>query len=695
MIRAERKPRTAQAAGEGTVRDRVRRDATLRLLAALVVTVGITAVIYSSVLGTRALCFDDPEYVGKNRLVQQPGWGTVGRFFGEVLEPSSVGGYYQPLAMTSLMLDYALGGRPNNIYVFQRTSYVLHLANTALVVVLVYLLFGRAWVAAAAGLLFGLHPTSVESVAWIAQRKATLSAFFSLLSLVLYVVYARRPSVWRYAGCLVMLLLALLSKPTSTPLPLLMLLLDYWPLNRLGKRAVVEKLPLLALSAVFAVITVISQARTASVTAPGGPSGGQALLVLCHNVVFYLWHFCWPRTLTPYYPYPQPLTIAQPMVLAGVVGTAVLVALLIVSWRYTRAFVVGGLFFFVAIFPALGVVGFANTIAADRFLYLPMVGLLLPVAWLLTRVLDAARAGSRAALATTAAVVVLAALVVLDAWGTRQYLSLWRDTETLHRHMIAVVPDALEPRCSLGSFFEEEGRGEDAIALYREVLAREPRYLKALNNLGNSLTERGRAAEAVPYLQRAIELKPDFVQAHVNLASSLAQLGRVEEAWRHFNQAQQIKPLGAGTYNAFGVALAQGGRPEDAVRCFTEALRLVPDSADVHANWGNTLAMQGRLAEAIEHYEQSLKLDPAASETHSNLGNVLFQLGRLDESLAQHAQAVKLDPRNADSHYNYGVVLERAGRTEEALAQYREALRLNPGDARAQASIRAMEGRQP
>ena len=619
----------------------------------------------------------------------------MGRFFGEVLEPSSVGGYYQPLAMTSLMLDYALGGRASAPYAFQRTSYVLHLANTALVVVLVYLLFGRAWVAAAAGLLFGLHPTSVESVAWIAQRKATLSALFSLASLVLYVVYARRPSAWRYVGCLVMLLLALLSKPTSTPLPLLMLLLDYWPLNRLGKRAVVEKLPLLGLSAVFAVITVISQARTASVTAPGGPSGGQGLLVLCHNVVFYLWHFCWPRALTPYYPYPQPLTVAQPMVLAGVIGTAVLVALLVVSWRYTRAFVVGGLFLLVAIFPALGVVGFANTIAADRFLYLPMVGLLLTVARVLIRVVDAGRARAHAGLARAGAVVAVTAVAVLAGWGMRDYLLRWHDTETLHRYMIAVVPDALEPRCSLGSFYDEEGRGEDAIVLYREVLAREPRYLKALNNLGNSLTERGRAAEAVPYLQRAIELKPDFVQAHVNLASSLAQLGRVDEAWRHFNQAGQIKPLAAGTYNAFGVALAQAGRHDDAVGCFAEALRLAPNSADVHANWGNTLAMQARLAEAIEHYEQSLKLDPTASETHSNLGNVLFQLGRLDESLAQHAQAVRLDPRNADSHYNYAVALERAGRAEEALAQYRETLRLNPRDARAVASIRAMEAQHP
>lgn len=262
----------------------------IRLLVGLLAVVCILVfAVHWPALSARALSFDDSQYLTKNLLVQNPGWTSARRFLTEVLEPSTVEGYYQPLAMISLMTDYALGGRADNLMPFHRTSLALHVANTALVTVLLYLLFGRAWVAAGVGLLFGLHPMTVEPISWVGERKTLLSAFFALWCLILYVRYAHK-SDWRlWVGCLVMYVLALMSKPTSTPLPLLMLVMDYWPLRRLKRQAILEKLPFFVVGGIFAVITYISQSRTASAALPSEYGLERIPLILCHNIIFYLY----------------------------------------------------------------------------------------------------------------------------------------------------------------------------------------------------------------------------------------------------------------------------------------------------------------------------------------------------------------------------------------------------------------------
>ena len=201
-------------------------------------------------------------------LVQNPGLGSAKRFLTEILEPSSVEGYYQPLAMISLMLDYAAGGRENHLRPFHVTSLALHTANTALIIVLLYVLFGNIWAAAAAGLLFGVHPMTVEPIVWVAARKTLLATFFSLWSLLFYVRYCNRGGRKSYLGCFATYLLALMSQPTSVPLPAVMLLMDYWPLKRLSVKTFLEKLPLFILGGIFAGITYISQHRTGGTISP-------------------------------------------------------------------------------------------------------------------------------------------------------------------------------------------------------------------------------------------------------------------------------------------------------------------------------------------------------------------------------------------------------------------------------------------
>jgi len=256
----------------------------LAILAVLMA--GAVTFAHWPVLEARALCIDDQEYLTANRLVQHPSWASAGRFLGEVVRPSTVGGYYQPLAMISLMLDYAVAGRADNLRPFHRTSLILHVANALVIMWLLYALFGRPWVAAGVALLFGVHPMTVETIAWVGERKTLLAAFFALPCLLVYVGYARRGGWKLYSACLALYVLALMSKPTSTPLPLVMLLLDFWPLKRLSRWAVVEKAPFLLTAGVFAIIAIVSQ-RHLELSAVRPLSAGQTLLLICFNLVFY------------------------------------------------------------------------------------------------------------------------------------------------------------------------------------------------------------------------------------------------------------------------------------------------------------------------------------------------------------------------------------------------------------------------
>ena len=317
-----------------------------RILANLIIIVCILVfIIHLPALSGRALLIDDDQYLTKNVLVQNPGFNSIRRFFTEVLEPSTVKGYYQPLTMISLMGDYALGGRPENLKPFHRTSLLLHMANTALVIILLYLLFGHAWIAAGVGLLFGLHPLTVECVSWISQRKTVLSAFFALWSLLLYISFARKRSWKLYAGCLLMYVLALMSKPTAIPLPFLMLLLDYWPLKRLNRQAIKEKLPLFTSGVIFAIVIYISQSRTFFVTLPGQYNPRYIPLVFIHNTAFYMFKIIWPVNLSPYYAYTKPMGLSDPVILAGILVTCLMVNLMIFSLRKTRSVLTACLFF--------------------------------------------------------------------------------------------------------------------------------------------------------------------------------------------------------------------------------------------------------------------------------------------------------------------------------------------------------------
>lgn len=668
----------------------------ITVLAVLIVVVGVaTAIAHWPALSARAVMFDDEHHV-EHPSVQNPSLGSAGRILSEVLNPS-IGGYYKPLSMISLMVDRAIAGDSDDVRQFRRTSLALHLMNTALVVVLLYLLFGQPWVAALAGLLFGLHPCTVEAIPWTAERKNLLSALFSLWCLVLYVRYTQRPGWGFYSTALTMYLLALLSKPTATPVAALLLLLDYWPLKRLNKRVILEKVPFLFIGAVSAVITVVSQLQTVGVVSPSERPAVQTPLLLTHNLIFYLGKAFWPGQMTAYYPYPEQFDLSNRLLLGCLIGSVVLVVALLISWRWTPALLMGWGFFLAAIFPTIGVIGFQKAIAADRFLYLPAVGLLLTLTWLLSRVWRRSAGSPGPPLARRAMLVaVVLALAVAEARATRAYLRYWRDTETLDRYMLSLAPSCAKLHTKLGNTLREQGRLAEAVRCYHDALAIKPSVFTH-HNLGLALKRQGKIQEAVQHFRIAVQTKPNYLFAHLaynSLGGGLLDQGRTEEAIKQFRTALRLRPDYANAHIGLGLAFLQQRDLEAALRQFSKALELRSDSAAAHYNLAKVLAAQGRLDEAIEHFRRALGLDPNAPEIHHNLAIALAQRGELGKAIKHCRQALRLGPDSAEGHLNLGQLLRQQGSTDEAAQEFGAALRIEPGDVATRRALAALLGRQ-
>jgi tetratricopeptide (TPR) repeat protein len=618
-----------------------------RILANLIIIVCILVFItHLPALSVHSLLIDDDQYLTQNVLVRNPSWTSIHRFFTELLEPSTVKGYYQPLTMVSLTGDYALGGRPENLKPFHRTSLLLHMANTTLIIILLYLLFGQVWIAAGIGLLFGLHPMTVESVAWISQRKTVLSAFFALWSLILYIRFAHNRDWKLWAGCLLLYVLALMSKPTAMPLPFLLLLLDYWPLNRLNRQAVLEKLPLFTVAGIFAIVTYISQSRTFGVALPGQYDLRYAPLVICHNTAFYLSKLIWPVNLSPYYAYTRPMGLSDPMVLIGIIGICILINIVILTLRRTRSILTACLFFLVALLPTMGIIRFARMIAGDRHLYLPSVGLLMLLAVLL-RWLCGISSPSKPATKHVAVITIVLMLAGAEATTTRKYLGRWSDSVTLYRHMLALAPQIVLLHNDLGIALVSQGKIDEAASQFRQVLRVAPHHVRAHVNLGNILLTDENLDEAISHYNQALQTEPDFASAHYHLAVALTRTSRLDEALNHFREAIRLTS-NPPWYYLHGLAWILATHPDPEVRDAIEAIDLAKraqsltfsehDDVRVLDTLAAAYAATGRFDLAVSTVQKALAL---VSDSHQD--EVTKQIReRLD--LYKQGKAYTLDP---------------------------------------------------
>jgi len=638
--------------------------------------------------------YDDPDYVSGNPVVkkgltlQGAVWAlTYGRI-----------GHWHPLTWLSHMADcqiYGLWAGGHHL-----TNVALHAAVAALLFLVLRDMTGKMWRSAFVAAVFAIHPLRVESVAWIAERKDVLSGVFFMLTLWAYAQYVRRPSRGRYVGMTLLYGLGLLSKNTLVTLPFVLLLLDYWPLQRFKvqgsgfrvRSLVVEKIPLFLLSIGSCVVTaLVPEKITDGYQLPIWLRVGNALVAY----VTYLRQMMFPAGLANPYPYSPDGVPFWPAALAFVLLVAISAGVFVC--RNQRPFLLMGWLWYLGVMvPMIGIVQISYYAHADRYTYLPEIGLAIAGTWAVAE-WSAAWKFRRAVLGGLM-VAIVGALAVCAAIQT----SYWKSSEPLWNHTLAVTSNNSFAHNNLAVALLQKGDVDGAIVHLREAVAIWPDYAQAQNNLGNALLQKGRLDEAIARYQKALAIQPDNIEVQNNLGIAFFQKGLVDEAVAQYQQALAIEPDFAEAHNNLGNALYQKGRVDEAIIQFQKALAGKPDIADAHNNLGAALLQKGRVDEAIAQCQKALALQPGHAAARVNLGAALMQAGRMAEALGEYWKVLETQPENVDALNNLAWALAtgpqaalRDGVSAVALAQ--KAVRLsgggNPRMLRTLAAAEAEAGR--
>ncbi|MBZ5637179.1 MAG: tetratricopeptide repeat protein [Acidobacteriia bacterium] len=614
---------------------RVARQRTI----AIVLLATATIIAFSSVGGNGFLDYDDDEYVTLNPHVRS---GLTAQGLAWAFTSFHAGNWH-PLTWLSHMLDVQFFGLDAGKH--HVTSVALHAANAMLLFLLLLRMTGAVGRSAFVALLFAVHPLHVQSVAWIAERKDVLSTLFWLSAIGVYAGWVKSRHPARYAALVALCALALASKPMAITLPFTLLLLDYWPLGRLGARrsnrevgpwsALREKMPLLPLCAASAVLTVASQRAGEAIAGASVLPIGQRLLNAAVAMAAYLVKTVRPTGLAVFYPHPREALPAWQIVAA--VAFLLLVTSAAVRLRRTRPYLLfGWLWYLGTLLPVIGLVQVGEHAMADRYTYVPLVGVFVAVVWgihdaseSLSRRLsvgrrDAPPRGPRVAAAV--GIVAIVGCIVL----TRAEVRRWRDGETLFTRALEVTRDNYVAHLQLGGVRIRQGRLDEAENHYREALRTDPDRSLALLGVGTVLFRRGEVPEAIEQFRLSLRIDPMHAGTHVDLGVALKRMGRTEEAMAQFREAVRLDPDLSSAHAELGVALAEAGRLDEGVEQLRDALRLEAASlvrADIECNWGTVLAARALYHEAASHFSEAIRLDPAYGRAHGNLAIALYYLG--------------------------------------------------------------------
>jgi protein O-mannosyl-transferase len=662
--------------------------------------------------------FDDTQYVLANRHVlsgmtwQSAAWAlTAGH-----------AGNWHPLTWLSHMADVELYGLSPRGH--HATSVVIHLLNTLLLFAVLARATGEGVRSAVVAALFGVHPLHVESVAWISERKDVLSTLFAMLTLWAYVRFAETRSRPWYGLVILCFVLGLATKPMLVTLPFVLLLLDFWPLRRMtlpdrapargilhvtrmtGFRSlIVEKIPLFVCVLASSAITYAVQQNAGAVR----PLDVLPLNLRLTNAVMayvaYIGQMFWPVDLAPLYPYSTDGSYWRALLALALLTGLTVLAVRAVSRR--PSFTVGWFWYVGTLVPVIGLVQVGSQPMADRYTYLPLVGLFIALVWGLPDVLQ--RWPGRQYLLSAAAATVIVVSVVL----TRQQVAIWTNSVDLWEHTLRVTrnnyrahnnlghalaeagrpdaalshyltaleinPDSVEGHVGAGDVLASTGRLEEAISHYRDALRRTPGDVPARTNLGAALAQQGQFTEAERHLRAALEMQPDLPTAHTNLGIALATQGRLADAIAHLARAVELQPADTVAHRHLGAALAIAGRTDDAIVQLETAVRLEPADARARNALGDALAAAGRLDAAVAEYEKAVQLSPSLGEARANLGNSLAKLGRVEDAIVHLREAIRIRPADSDARYDLAVVLWRNGQAAEARQQLETVVRQNPG----------------
>jgi len=615
--------------------------------------------------------FDDPVYIKWNGHIRAGlTWKTVWWAFSTFYAAN-----WHPLTWISHMIDIQFfDGRAWGHHL---TSFLFHSANVALLFLFLSSATGLVWRSAVVAILFGVHPLHVESVAWIAERKDVLNTFFALLTLLAYVRWTRqRQFIWYWVG-VGFFALSLMSKAMSVTLPILLLLLDYWPLGRIRsvkalRNLLIEKIPFLVLSAAASAVTIAAQGSGGAIKiAPLWVRSANAMV----SIARYLGKLFWPRDLAAFYPYAIPTAAA----IVSCTALVVAISAAAIVWRRTLpSFFVGWLWFVITLVPVIGLIQIGTQAMADRYMYLPSIGPFVAVAWVVADLSKRIRwRRPTLASATCLAVVALIAL-------TEKQIAFWKNGETLFRHALAVTNDNPMAELNLGVALGDRGALSEALPHLREAVRLSPNDPECHVNLGLALDKDGKRLEAISEFETAIQLKPDFARGHANLAIALQEENDLGQAITEYQEALRFDPISPDVRVGLGLALQRSGQIDAALVQFEEAIKEDPSYAGAHSNRGIVLEKLGRLDEALAEYRKALSLDSKNSDASLNLPVVLFKTGRVEEAIAQVRELIKRRPDYAEAYFNLGGMLYSKADLDGAIGAYQHALKLKPdyADAR-------------
>jgi Flp pilus assembly protein TadD len=563
-----------------------------------------TIVAYIPALRADFVSYDDGVYVTENAQVQSG------------LNPDSVrwafanghSGNWQPVTWLSHMFDCELYGQAP--WGHHLTNVILHGANTVLLFLLLRRITGNAFPSLFVATVFALHPLHVESVAWVSERKDVLSTFFAMLTLMAYARYVAQSSRLQYVLSISWLALGLMAKPMLVTMPCVLLLLDYWPLERHAKpsvrntlRLLLEKLPHFALAFALSLVTLWVQREAQAMSSLEALPLDMRVKNALYSYVLYPMKAFWPVNLAAYYPHPKE---SLTWIAAGL-AAAVLVAvtLTVILLRKRSPFLPVGWFWYLgSLVPVIGIIQVGRQGLADRYMYFPIIGLTIMVAWGLTQL-----ASTRAIPKWTLRCLGTAAAVAM-AWCTWVQAGYWRDTETLFRHALAVTED-------------------------NEVAER---------GLAKTLIVEERYAEALPHLLRAIELDPLYAENHYHLGIIHQSIGPPDVAITHFRRAIELDPKYSQAYNNLGVTLMGIGRYHKAEQVIAKAVETDPDNSEAVANYAGVLVAVGKHAEAESRLRPLLEQSPDDATLHNNLAAALAAQGKYAEARQHFERALEIQP---------------------------------------------------
>mgnify|MGYP000402312751 CR=1 FL=1 len=654
-------------------------------IAAVFFLIILTLAAYRQVQTHGFVCYDDNIYVTENPHVRA-GWTGQGLVWAFT---TNLDAHWHPVTWLSHMTDVQLFGLnpgPHHL-----TSLILHIVNTLLLFLILRRMTGTVFRSAFVAALFALHPLNVEPVSWVAGRKDLLCTFFWLLTMWAYVLYCERPTIRLYLLILLSYAMGLMAKPMAATLPLVMLLMDYWPLGRFRSRRpgeeqnlkglqsysagrlIGEKLLLFVLlgASGFVAVSALLYRRSANMDLwrflPDWETLGRAMV----SYVSYMGKMFWPRHLAAAYPYSEATPLWQSV---GAGSLMVFLSILSVYWAKKRPYIlIGWLWYLVALVPVIGLLHVGPQNMGDRYTYIPLIGLFIIIAWGVPDAL--ARLRYRRIVLGICAGLVICGIMILTWMQVRH----WENSHTLFSHTIRVTRDNWLAHYNLGGVLFRQGHLKDAEYHFSEALRIRPDNEDAHNNLGNVYMQRGELDEAVRQYKAALKLSPDSAEFHNNLGVALDLQGGSKEAVIHFSEALRINPGLARVHNNLGNVLKRQNRIEKAIGHISEAVRLSPDNAEFHNSLGVALARQGDVKRANDEFSEALRIRPDYARAHYNLGNALREQGKPREAVRHLSEATRIKPENPEFHNNLGIALAQMGDFKSAIHHFSEAVRIRPG----------------